>query len=283
MQQNKRKTGKEQYYTPSQVALNCTKEMLKFVPNKNEFVWLEPAGGTGRFVDAILQCGVNKIESYDIEPHHSLVKKTDNFLNEELTCGPYVTITNPPYGRANSLCVPFFNHCAKYSKYIGFLVPKSWRKWSVQNKLDDKFHLVYDQIVETDYVYDDENRSKGKLATVFQIWEQRENRRLKHAVENRGYITKTSPIDADVSLTVFGRGCGTVKTDFKREPNTTQMFLKLNQTWVLDALKSVDFSRFYNNVAFIEALSIQEINYLLNEYKDNLGDQTNSKANKDER
>jgi hypothetical protein len=71
-----------------------------------------------------------------------------------------------------------------------------------------------------------------------------------------------------VSLTIFGRGCGKVKTEFPRVPNTTQMFLKLNNDWVLDALMNVDFSRFYNNVAFVEALSIQEINYLLNDYHD---------------
>ena len=46
------------------------------------------------------------------------------------------------------------------------------------------------------------------------------------------------------------------------------MFLKCNEPWVVDALKTVDFSRFYNNVAFVEALSIKEINFLLNEYKD---------------
>jgi hypothetical protein len=46
------------------------------------------------------------------------------------------------------------------------------------------------------------------------------------------------------------------------------MFLKVNQPWVYDALLEIDYSKFYNNVAFIEALSIQEINYLLNEYFD---------------
>jgi predicted RNA methylase len=252
--------------------------MLKFVKNKNDFIWLEPAGGTGQFVNAMLQCGIKNIEAYDIDPRHQLVKKTDNFLNEQITGDNYITLTNPPYGRANSLCVPFFNHCARNSKYIGFLVPKSWRKWSVQNKLDFHFHLVHDAIVKTDFVYEDENRSKGKLATVFQIWERRDKARCHHAVEDRGYIKKTTPDLADVSLTVFGRGCGTVKTDFKREKNTTQMFLKLKEPWVLDALKTVDFSRFYNNVAFIEALSFAEIMYLLNEYRDKqIGDGRDTK------
>jgi hypothetical protein len=41
--------------------------------------------------------------------------------------------------------------------------------------------------------------------------------------------------------------------------------LKLNHPKALEALKSVEFSRFYKSTAYTEALSIQEINYLLNE------------------
>jgi hypothetical protein len=66
-------------------------------------------------------------------------------------------------------------------------------------------------------------------------------------------------------MTIFGYGCGNIKEDFERVPNTTQLFLKLNHPQALSALQSVDFSRFYKSTAYTEALSIQEINYLLNE------------------
>ena len=81
-----------------------------------------------------------------------------------------------------------------------------------------------------------------------------------------GVIEKVSPELANISLTIFGYGCGTVKQDFDRIPNTTQLFLKLNHPKALAALQSVDFSKFYKSTAYTEALSIQEINYLLNEY-----------------
>jgi hypothetical protein len=44
------------------------------------------------------------------------------------------------------------------------------------------------------------------------------------------------------------------------------MFLKLNHPRALEALQAVDFSRFFKNTAYTEALSLQEINFLLNEY-----------------
>ncbi len=266
--QNKRKTGKEQYYTPSDTALNLTVQMLKYAP-KNA-TWLEPAGGTGQFINAMKSQGIDNIVSYDIEPHHPLVQKTNDFLTEDLSHLKHcVTLTNPPFGRANKLSIPFFNKCAEVSDYIGFLIPKSWRKWSVINRLHSNFHLVYDEELFIDFIYENESdKKKGNLATVFQIWERREEKRKKIVVEDRKYITKTTPQNADVSLTVFGRGCGNLKTEFPRVANTTQMFLKLNAGWVLSALQTINFGRFCKNVAFVEALSIQEINYLLNEYAD---------------
>jgi len=268
VQQNKRTTGKEQYYTPVDTAEHLVSAMLKFANTDDQ--WLEPAGGTGVFVDAMKRAGIQAITSYDIEPLHPEVTQTADFLSENIDhLDGCITLTNPAVGRANRRSVPFFNKCATVSVKIGFLVPKSWRKWSVINRLDNRFHLIHDVDLTVDFVYaNDRPRSSGKLATVFQVWEKRDYVRPKIAIKDRGFIVKTSPSRADVSLTVFGRGCGTVKTDFPRQANTTQMFLKLSRPWVLDALESVQYQRFCNNVAFVEALSIQEINCLLNEYAD---------------
>jgi hypothetical protein len=106
---------------------------------------------------------------------------------------------------------------------------------------------------------------KSRLATCFQIWKKTASPRIPVKIKDMGVIEKVSPELADVSLTIFGYGCGNVKQQFDRVPNTTQLFLKLNHPKALEALKSVEFSKFYKNTAYTEALSIQEINYLLNE------------------
>ncbi len=80
-----------------------------------------------------------------------------------------------------------------------------------------------------------------------------------------GVITKVTPADADVALTVFGYSCGAVNETFPRIKNTTQMYLKLNHRKALTALKQANFKQFYLNTATTEALSIAEINYALNE------------------
>ena len=265
---NKRVTGKEQYYTPNDTAQEIFKNLLEMVPDLSSRVFIEPAGGTGSFINAAIKVGIKDIISYDIEPHHPKVKAGD-FLLQHIDAVNAITVTNPPFGRNNSLSIPFFNHSAKTSEYIVFVVPRSWRKWTVQNKLDRRFELIRDDDLTINYV--DVNGEHGyknnNLRTCIQYWKRSDtNLRPIYAVEDMGIITKCKFDEADVSLTIFGYGCGTVKTDFPRKPNTTQMFLKLNHPMALEALQSVDFSKFFNHTAYTEALSIVEINYLLNQY-----------------
>jgi predicted RNA methylase len=265
---NTRVTGKEQYYTPNDTAQEIFENLLEMVPDLSSRVFIEPAGGTGSFINAAIKVGIKDIISYDIEPHHPKVKAGD-FLLQQIDAVNAITVTNPPFGRNNSLSIPFFNHSAKTSEYIVFVVPRSWRKWTVQNKLDRRFELLRDDDLTINYV--DVNGEHGyknnNLRTCIQYWKRSDtNLRPIYAVEDMGIITKCKFDEADVSLTIFGYGCGTVKTDFPRKPNTTQMFLKLNHPMALEALQSVDFSKFFNHTAYTEALSIVEINYLLNQY-----------------
>jgi predicted RNA methylase len=227
---------------------------------------LEPAGGTGAFVEAAKAFGARRVLSVDIEPKHSDVSKA-NYLEAALELKDAITISNPPFGRNNSLSIPFFNRAANHSEYIAFIVPRSWRKWSVINRLDRRFHLIHDEDLSIDYV-DDTNTlisHKNNLKTCFQIWQRKDELREIIKVEDRGFVTKVRPEDADIALTVFGFSCGKVNTEFERKANTTRMFLKLNHPGALKALQTVNFQRFSKNTAYTEALSFPEINFLLNE------------------
>jgi predicted RNA methylase len=264
---NTRVTGKEQFYTPPEIAGHVVGKLLSLVPDALERPWLEPAGGTGAFIDAASAAGALDIVSVDIEPLHPQVAQA-NFLEVDLDVHGAVTVTNPPFGRNNSLSVPFFNRSAMYSDYITFIVPRSWRKWSVTNRLDPYFHLISDEDLTINYV-DAEGAdvyARNLLRTCVQVWERRADRRPRVMVEDRGLVRRSTPDEADVALTIFGFGCGTVRTDFPRRKVTTQMYLALDHPHALEALRAVDYSRFSRHVAYTEALSIHEVNYLLNEH-----------------
>jgi predicted RNA methylase len=264
---NRRVTGKEQFYTPQDLALSLTKQIEPLVGGLKGKQVIEPAGGTGAFVKAAKELGATGVLSFDIEPKAEGVQ-LGNFLEANLAgIKDAITISNPPFGRNNSLSIPFFNKAAKHSEYIAFIVPRSWRKWSVINRLDRNFHLIHDQDLSIDYVDDlgEMVWQKSSLRTCFQLWQRKEIQRDLIKVQDLGLVSKVSPEEADVAITVFGYSCGLVRTEFDRKPNSTVMFLKLQDERVLPALGKVDFSKFYRNTAYTEALSLQEIRFLLNE------------------
>ncbi|MEY4043114.1 MAG: hypothetical protein RL529_681 [Actinomycetota bacterium] len=263
---NTRVTGKEQYYTPKDLAEKLISEVLGLVPDLAKRTVIEPAGGTGSFIKAAQSIGVTEFLSFDIEPKHSLVKKAD-FLVKKFSAKDAVTISNPPFGRNNSLSIPFFNKAAEHSEFICFIVPRSWRKWSVINRLDRRFHLIADHDILIDYEDDLGERlsSRTSLSTCFQIWQRKAELRPIVRVKDMGLIARCGPEEADVALTIFGFGCGKVRTEFERRPNSTVMFLRVIHPEALAALKSVDFNRFSKNTAYTAALALPEINYLLNE------------------
>jgi hypothetical protein len=103
------------------------------------------------------------------------------------------------------------------------------------------------------------------LRTCLQVWQRKRRLRNLIAVEDRGLVEKVDPTNADVSLTIFGRNCGTVSRDFDRSRKvTTQMYLKLLHPSAFNALIKADFAEYFNRVAYTEALSIVEIRAALN-------------------
>lgn len=264
---NRRVTGKEQFYTPAELALSLTKQISPLVGGFENRLVIEPAGGTGAFIKAAKLQGASKVISFDIEPKADGVLLADFLVADLSGISGAITISNPPFGRNNSLSIPFFNKAAKHSDFIAFIVPRSWRKWSVMNRLDINFHLIHDQDLSIDYVDDlgEMVWQKSSLRTCFQLWQRKDVEREIVKVQDLGLISKVTPIEADVAITVFGYSCGLVRTEFERIPNSTVMFLKLHDERVLPALRKVDFSKFYRNTAYTEALSLQEIRYLLNE------------------
>jgi len=261
---NRRKTGVEQYYTPRGLAFDLSSKLVAITGIDYNF--LEPAGGNGSFVDALSRLGAKNIEAVDLYPKHPSVQKAD-FLSYEPKGRNLVTVSNPPFGRNNSLSIPFFNHAAEHSDYIAFLVPRSWRKWSVQNRLDRRFHLISDQDVAVNYVTDSGIRigTNNDLRTCFQIWEKRADLRPKLKVEDSGLVAKCAPEEADIAVRVFGFGCGKVYREFPRVANTTLMFLTVSDARVFEVIEGLDYERFTLNTSYTRALALPELNYLLNE------------------
>ena len=263
---NTRITGTEQYYTPAALASELVARTLQHLDNPRSVYFLEPAAGTGSFLRALESAGIEAMTAIDKYPKNHRVTQAD-FLTWSPHRTDFVTISNPPFGRNNALSVPFFNHAAEFSNYIAFLVPRSWRKWSVQNRLDDRFHLIEDTSVQVQYEDEFGNKiaKNNDLRTCFQIWKKQDFPRKKISVPDNGLIAKSGPEQADIAIRVFGYGCGQVFDQFERVPNTTLMFLRILDKRVMGLIKGLDYESFAINTAYTKALSFQEINFLINQ------------------
>ena len=277
---NTRTTGKEQYYTNKDVVDFCLSEVQKHIDLSGRTL-LEPCGGTGEFIKGFQRIGVPSINiiSYDIEPKHPLVKQ-GNYLETDFSDhDDLISITNPPFGRASSLAKQFFNHAANHCEYICYLIPKAWRKWTVHNSIDKNFWLISDIEMPKNcfYLADGTKKEKDVLNTVFQIWKRKNKQRKKIKIPDHKLIKKILPVlennmkvikGANFELITFGHSCGKTKdiTSAVVPYKTTTMYLKIDRQDVKDALRQIDFSKYYNNVSYVQALSIQEINYELNEW-----------------
>ena len=148
------------------------------------------------------------------------------------------------------------------------IIPCSWRKWSVQNRLDRFFHLLSDEDLIVDYT-DAEGApgsAVGTLRTCVQHWVRRDSLRDLQGAPDHRVIERCGPELADATIVLFGWSCGTVLTEFERILNSTRMYVRLIHPRALEALQVVDYGRFSRNVAYTPALSFKEINFLLNEY-----------------
>ena len=248
--------------------MKLIRRMLKKEAKKEQRKWLEPAGGTGTFIECLASHGISNVVSYDIEPHHAQVQHTKDFLKEDLShLNGCLVLTNPPFGRLHQLSIPFFNKCAESADYIGFLIPRSWRKWTISNRLDLNFHLVHDEPFKINFVTaTGEELQGGGISVCFQIWQRKETKRQKVHVEDRGYLIRCPREESEVGITTYGYGTGKLRepTDDK----TGTYYFKLKSPWVMRALKEIDFGPFMENSMMIPSLSMMEINFLLNEYAD---------------
>jgi hypothetical protein len=91
-----------------------------------------------------------------------------------------LVIGNPPFGRQASLAIKFFNHAAAHPcvQCIAFIVPRSFRKDSIQDRLSLDFRLEKEVEIPENSFATPEGRPK-RVKCVIQVWRRSDQRRQK--------------------------------------------------------------------------------------------------------
>lgn len=172
-----------------------------------------------------------------------------------------ISIGNPPFGKVSSLAVKFFNICAEFSDCICFIIPRTFKRVSIQNRLNLNFHLVYNEDLpfsNSECVFEPAMNAK----CCFQIWERKETKRqqielskshpdweflpLGPLEERAGCQNKqpTVPKGADFAMKAYGSNCGEIVTTKLENlrPKSWHWFKCDNPSELISKLKQLDYS-----------------------------------------
>lgn len=101
----------------------------------------------------------------------------DRFVADYNDCGPILVIGNPSFWGTKQISNRFFKHAAKFANTIAFIVPRSFRKVSIQNKLPLNFWLAREiEIPSNSFLL---NGIEYSVPCVFQAWDKLSTSREK--------------------------------------------------------------------------------------------------------
>jgi len=210
--------SEDKYYTKKDVAIRCV-EILKEKLGEKSLTWVEPSVGSGAFrtaFDYVIRGG-GKFISLDIDAN----VRTDfccDYLNwkPKFEIGQQVIVFgNPPFGKNSSLAVKFINKSAEFADFVAFILPMSFEKASIMNRISQKLHLVYSENVgENAFEFEGKDRD---VPCKFYIFEKRPTNRemINPGQSSSQLVTFVSPKDCTLMIQRVGSKAG--KCVFNRD------------------------------------------------------------------
>lgn len=273
----------DQYYTKIEVADLCIKGLLKLLNNIDlkKYIFLESSAGYGCFIRGIKKRGL-EIKAYDIDPKDDEIKKID-FLNTKEVQKEIkgikkkiIAIGNPPFGHRSKIAINFFNQSALFAKYIAFIVPNHFMKWTAQKQLDYNFKLIYEDKLPRNSFYTEEKKDYN-VNCVFQVWTKEktkyEDKRIKEKppITHRDFKmyqynnTKEALhiLNKDFDFAVFSQGYGDYEKLIysKEEFNIKKQYLlfKAKNKKILSRLTKINFKKLAENNTTIKGFRKNDI------------------------
>lgn len=258
--------GNDDYFTSVNYAGHCCSIIKKKLYRYKIEAIIEPSAGSGSFYSGLLSIigtGAVKLHMIDICPKTSKVE-LGNFFDLDFDGKNTLVVGNPPFGFASRLAVKFFNHAAKNrAKIIAFILPRTFQKLSIKNRLDDNYEQVYEEVCPKDVFI--LNGQPYNVPCVFQIWVRSKNKRVMEIwpTENP-WVEFTTPDKATFCIRRVGGRAGKVLLgDPAGYSTSSTYFCREKQPGVRDVLAGLDFSGMVNSTAGVRSISKAEIHKVL--------------------
>lgn len=255
-----KKSQLDQFYTNPEIAKCCYNSIFQFYIEKEFDLFLEPSAGNGAFLKLFPK---NKRIGLDLEPKLDEIIQYNFFDYIPPKDKKIITIGNPPFGRICSIAINFFNKAAQFSDLICFIIPRTFNKKSLQDKLDLRFvlELSFD-LPKDSFIFDG---SPYDVPCCFQIWSKTDTKRkvIKEDLTN-DYFDFVSKDIADFAIRRVGGNTGKVFTNIQDLSVTSNYFLKYKHKTIpikkfLYIIECIDYSHIINNTAGVRSLSKNEL------------------------
>lgn len=261
----------DKYYTNPNVVDLCIKKIREYLHPTNEDILIEPSAGNGSFIKGMKEMS-NRCEFYDIEPENNEIVKQDymelnieRLLNETKLIH---VIGNPPFGRQSSMAIKFIKKSCKFANSISFILPKSFKKDSMQKHFPLEFHLIFEQDIEENGFLVDDN--VYDVPCVFQIWQKKgENRSVSEKLIPKGFQFVKKSENPDIAFRRVGVYAGNIfKEEIEKKSEQSHYFIKFDEKIpesTIEQLNTIVFDSRDNTVG-PRSISKQELMKYYNTY-----------------
>jgi predicted RNA methylase len=239
----------DKFYTKPDVSKNCIEEFQKFIDIKTEDIVIEPSAGNGSFLQHLYSLHLKNVYAFDIEPEHEKIVKQD-FLELDYSKFPKTNkiylIGNPPFGRQSSIAKKFIKYSCNFADALGFILPKSFKKETLQSTFPLQFHLVSTiDIPKNSFLL---NEKEYDVPCVFQVWIKKETSREISTIEKPDYFEYVKKNESpDLSFRRVGVYAGKIDKEYLSKSEESHYFLKFREGFNIDT-----FITFYNETVKFE-------------------------------
>lgn len=239
----------DQFYTRAPIAKQCYAAVCARFDVAG-YLLVEPSAGAGAFYRLMPKGSLG----YDLDPKWPGLVTADFLTVRIRTEQPVMIVGNPPFGKNASLAVRFFNHCGGQAEVIAMIFPATFRKASLQNRLDQAFHLVSETLLPSHaFLFDGEPYD---VPAVFQIWERSAcPRDLIPVATQHPDFGFTTPEHADFAIQRVGARAGRVHHNFDASPSSHYFITGP----VEHIMRAIDFAAVARNTAGNPSLAKSEI------------------------
>jgi predicted RNA methylase len=222
----------DKFYTKPEIA----KQLISKANFSAYNIIIEPSAGNGSFSKQIPNCIALDLDPEDIsilkqnffEYSPSLISAANPIIKKN---SKILVIGNPPFGQQNSLAIRFFNHAATFADRIAFILPISFKKESVQKRLNLNFHLVHEEILEENIFT--LGQEEYKVRCIYQIWDKIATKRvISSRIENTANILFSYVKKADspnLSIQRVGGNAGKASSNWNDKSESSNYFIKFNE------------------------------------------------------